>query len=634
MISDHDSIINLLNGYLNKHEDVSSNDVFLDRNGQPTDRFLEALKADFETAIPLPESPLKQIKVKSNKNSSNESNVRDISIKNSNKKKVHVNDDLDLNSYYSEDEDDDDSNFDDNIFRSKINRKKKVIKKNNNTANKNIRSTIKKNTVTRKPSNNMNMNNTINTNNMNNITVNASYKSTQPTVEKPVDEEGMEAALEAETKLRTLKLRVAGQQQTIKVLEAQLSEALQTIEIRNKQLAYTRNTSKNKENDMSVRYRAKDDPANQPMFRLNDEVLKCRKEIDDLNNKIQEEREKRLRAEDRAKVLKEYAEKTKIVSQDVREKNGELQKAINEMQSRIHKYRRDCKEYAAEAVAQKTIALERDNECAKEKTKAANADEKLRSVNLELTRSKEDVRSLRKDLHRALDLNKQLGLELDTLKQRDSARKVEMKIQNTPEERRDSILKGKPPRAPTYMRKSNRSLGTKSHYTNDKQYSRFDDLDNGNNNNDSISAKRQNLASFAIEESRRSNESIGSIGSRSVGSIDSKGYRSDRSTGFQIPKGGGSSLSDSERVNSRQPLQNYAVRRSHDSDISFRSTQSVTFIDKPKERPSSAPTSRDNSFSNINVSNRFERLQKMYEKVTGKDSSKIVWKDSSSDDDE
>jgi hypothetical protein len=384
-----------------------------------------------------------------------------------------------------------------------------------------------------------------------------------------------------------------------------------------------------------VRYRAKDDPVNQPMFRLNDEVLKCRKEIDDLNNKIQEEREKRLRAEDRVKVLKEYAEKTKSVSQEVREKNGELQKAVNEMQTRIQKYRRDCKEYAAEAVAQKTIALERDNECSREKTKASNADEKLRNVNVELSRLKEEIRSLRKDLHHALDLNKQLVLELDTFKQRDSARKVEMKIQNIPDERRDTISKGKPPRAPTYMRNSNRSLGTKSHYTNDKKYSRFDDLDNGRNDSDSISTKRKNLTSFAIEESRRSNESLGSIGSRSVGSIDSRGYRSDRSIGFQFPKQGGSSLSDSERpVNSRQPLQNYNLRRSHDSDISFRSTQSVTFSDQPRERPSSAPTSRDNSFSNSSVSNRFERLQKMYEKVTGKDSSKIVWKDSSSSDDE
>ena len=76
------------------------------------------------------------------------------------------------------------------------------------------------------------------------------------------------------------------------------------------------------------------------MYRLNDEVLKCRKDIEDLNHKIQEERDKRLRAEDRARVLKEYAEKTKSVSQDVRDKNSELQKAITEMQSRIQKYRR------------------------------------------------------------------------------------------------------------------------------------------------------------------------------------------------------------------------------------------------------------------------------------------------------
>lgn len=249
-----------------------------------------------------------------------------------------------------------------------------------------------------------------------------------------------------------------------------------------------------------------------------------------------------------------------------------------------------------------------------------------------MNRAKEEIRSLRKDLHHALDQNKQLGLELDTLKQRDSARKIEMKIQGN-EDKRETFSKGKPPRAPTYM-KSSTKLGSKSHYTNDKGTSRFDDLDNGFDS-ESLSTKRKNLTSFAIEESRRSNESIGSIGSRSVGSVDSRGYRSDRSKGIQqVPKRGGLSLSDSEQLDRRQPLQNYVVRRSHDSDISFRSTQSVSFSDKPTHRPSSAPTSRDNSFSDSNVGHRFERLQKMYEKVTGKDSSKIVWKDSSSSDDE
>lgn len=223
-------------------------------------------------------------------------------------------------------------------------------------------------------------------------------------------------------------------------------------------------------------------------------------------------------------------------------------------------------------------------------------------------------------------------LELDTFKQRDSARKIEMKIQQTTEDKKETS-KGKPPRAPTYMKSSAKTLGSKSHFSNDKSYSRFDDLDNARDS-ESLSLKRKNLTSFAIEESRRSNESIGSIGSRSVGSVDSKGYRSDRSKGYPLPKRG-LSLSDSEQPdrNRRQPLTNYVVRRSHDSDISFRST--VSFNDKPTyDRPSSAPTSRDNSFSDNNVSHRFERLQKMYEKVTGKDSSKIVWKDSSSSDDE
>ena len=42
MMSDHDSIIKLLNGYLNRGDsDANANDVFLDRHGQPTDRFLE-----------------------------------------------------------------------------------------------------------------------------------------------------------------------------------------------------------------------------------------------------------------------------------------------------------------------------------------------------------------------------------------------------------------------------------------------------------------------------------------------------------------------------------------------------------------------------------------------------------------
>ena len=43
MMSDHDSIIKLLNGYLNRsdNDDSNANDVFLDRHGQPTDRFLE-----------------------------------------------------------------------------------------------------------------------------------------------------------------------------------------------------------------------------------------------------------------------------------------------------------------------------------------------------------------------------------------------------------------------------------------------------------------------------------------------------------------------------------------------------------------------------------------------------------------
>jgi len=170
----------------------------------------------------------------SNKRNSTSSNTNKIS---KSSKKVNNNIDLELNSDYdddsNDDNDDDYSNFEynNNVYRksssSGSSRKKKVTSKKSKQSNSS--------------SGNARITNSTATKRANSVSV--SYRPTPIVEEKPVapvlDEAGMEAAIEAETKLRTLKLRVAGQQQTIKVLEAQLSEALQTLDIRNKQLSYT-----------------------------------------------------------------------------------------------------------------------------------------------------------------------------------------------------------------------------------------------------------------------------------------------------------------------------------------------------------------------------------------------------------
>jgi uncharacterized coiled-coil protein SlyX len=147
--------------------------------------------------------------------------------------------------------------------------------------------------------------------------------------------------ISSETKVKSLELRINGQLKTIRNLETQVSELEQTLKDRNQQIftlnAKVRNLSGSAHGNYEVRGTNK-------FATVAAKSDKQQSHIELLELRLGDEQSRRQRAEERCKTLRDYLEATKTRTLELERKDLDLQKTIHDLQQRLIKYRKDCRE--------------------------------------------------------------------------------------------------------------------------------------------------------------------------------------------------------------------------------------------------------------------------------------------------
>jgi uncharacterized coiled-coil protein SlyX len=192
--------------------------------------------------------------------------------------------------------------------------------------------------------------------------------------------------VEAEARVKAVRLRMQGQLQTIKTLEKQLSEALEMLTARNKQLAHVHARLKAIEpkfsaaaNSALVSKRMQAEEA-RSVGVAEENAAKFKAQADILQGKLLDEQTRRQRVEERARVMKEYADKAKLQCSSLESANAEHSAQVVELNSRTQKYRKGYKDIAADAAAHKNTVGERETELMRQQAKTERVESKLRSV--------------------------------------------------------------------------------------------------------------------------------------------------------------------------------------------------------------------------------------------------------------
>ena len=105
-----------------------------------------------------------------------------------------------------------------------------------------------------------------------------------------------------------------------------------------------------------------------------------------------EEQSRRIRADERSKLLKEYAERAKAQCAEVEAARTELANVVEGLQARLHKYKRDCRDYAVEAAAQRNAAADKEAELVRVRKRASEAEGFLRYAHADIQKLREDYR--------------------------------------------------------------------------------------------------------------------------------------------------------------------------------------------------------------------------------------------------
>ena len=447
-------------------------------------------------------------------------------------------------------------------------------------------------------------------------------------------------SLESDTRLKTLRLRLSGGQLTIKVLESQLNEAALALTEKQSQL-----------DNANRRIRLLEKGAAAPKPRVIDhkqsiqetarqEMCRVKKNVEELSLRLDEETQRRQHADARAKMLKEHIEKVKAHCVDVDCKNTELSKAVGEVEVRIGKYRRENKELSAEAAGLKIALVESERDREQQRVRAERADVSLRSTVGEVERLREELRLVRIDNHIAQEKIANGSIELNTAREAEAMLRTELKYKDS----------RRPPVQPRIGNATSAATAT-----------------NNINNNENTNPSNINTSTrggYVYDDVRASKESSFSDSPLLRVSFDAKDARPPVAAYQKLygnTSGGraasGSSDEAQHRLKERKSrLVSQAIdaqSRSYDSDylhgkasaalpVSTAGRQSAdlaaphstsSFVrDRVIRSASPSPAKpRVEASEAGGVRLKYERLQKMYEKVTGRDA-KLGWKNDSDSD--
>jgi uncharacterized coiled-coil protein SlyX len=124
-----------------------------------------------------------------------------------------------------------------------------------------------------------------------------------------------EMEVEAEARVKGLRLRLSGQLNTIRSLETQLAESGELLGARNKQLAQAHARLKALEPVAAAASKATIPLGKESAGRVRaaeETAERFKKQADQLQSRLLEEQGRRQRAEEKCRVLKDYAEKSKV----------------------------------------------------------------------------------------------------------------------------------------------------------------------------------------------------------------------------------------------------------------------------------------------------------------------------------
>ena len=272
--------------------------------------------------------------------------------------------------------------------------------------------------------------------------------------------------LAAETRSRTLRLRLQGQQNAIRALETQLAEALAHLEARNAQLAVA--TSKLSvlqpaAQEMRRKVQAANADQQEKVALRRDELLeKYRSQVELMQARLGEERAARIKDAERFKLMRDYNERAKVRTKELEARAAELTAALAECHSKLQRYRKDYKEAAAEVQGasfdypftvqrsmlfvshqvvppRSTISLpslqalrgavnDRDAEITRQRGRCDKAEAALRNANMDIERYREEARAQRLELHAAEDRARKAALDVELMRQRDVTRRAEIRL--------------------------------------------------------------------------------------------------------------------------------------------------------------------------------------------------------------
>lgn len=169
-----------------------------------------------------------------------------------------------------------------------------------------------------------------------------------PSIDADLDLDG----LAAETRARTLRLRLQGQQNAIRALEAQLAEALECLETKSAQLAVaTSKLAVLQPQAQELRRKAvvATMEGQKTVVLKKDELLeKYRSQIELLQARLAEEKQHRSKDQDRFKSMKDYNERAKIRTREMEARCAELTATLAECHSKLLKFRKDSKDLSAD----------------------------------------------------------------------------------------------------------------------------------------------------------------------------------------------------------------------------------------------------------------------------------------------
>jgi DNA repair exonuclease SbcCD ATPase subunit len=242
---------------------------------------------------------------------------------------------------------------------------------------------------------------------------------------------------QAEEKNDTLKLRLQGQLNSIRVLETQLAEAQHSIAVRDLELAntlrrVTQLESREREREKPERREGGEGGGGRRGAQRDEssKTYQVQTELIALQARFNDERSRRSRTEERLRIIKEYCDKQKTRLAEVEEKNEELEGVLKALHEKLQKKKIEVKSSSRDISHARVKVVEKDSELQTCKNQLLRAERSAKDLRRDNDRLKEELRLLRREASVSEDKSRRSALEIEVLRERQSATKLAYRLQN------------------------------------------------------------------------------------------------------------------------------------------------------------------------------------------------------------